>query len=69
MQVSLTEDSNDVDLLHEMRQNANIMYDEGDYQGAASIFSEVLSINPNCIRSNFNMGVILHTMGLSVSKH
>ncbi|OQR92754.1 hypothetical protein THRCLA_08617 [Thraustotheca clavata] len=53
----------DEELLHEMRRNANIMYDEGDFHGAAVIFSEVLAINPNCIKSNFNLAVILHTMG------
>ncbi|CAK4480740.1 unnamed protein product [Aphanomyces euteiches] len=50
-------------MLHEMRKNANIRYDEGDFHGAASIFSEVLALSPQCARSNFNMAVILHTMG------
>ncbi|EQC41791.1 hypothetical protein SDRG_00654 [Saprolegnia diclina VS20] len=50
-------------LLQEMRRNANIMYDEGDFHGAACIFSDVLALDPRCIKSNFNLAVILHTMG------
>ncbi|OQS01220.1 hypothetical protein ACHHYP_01755 [Achlya hypogyna] len=53
----------DAQLLHQMRHNANVMYDEGDFHGAASVFSDVLALAPTCIKSNFNLAVILHTMG------
>ncbi|KAF0716862.1 Aste57867_2627 [Aphanomyces stellatus] len=58
-------DDTDEEMLHAMRQNANDMYDEGNFHGAASVFSEVLALRPSCSRSNFNLAVILHTMGLS----
>ncbi|KDO32355.1 hypothetical protein SPRG_02833 [Saprolegnia parasitica CBS 223.65] len=55
--------ADDTRLLQEMRRNANVMYDEGDFHGAACVFSDVLALDPCCIKSNFNLAVILHTMG------
>lgn len=46
-----------------MRDEASDAFENGDFLKAARRFVDVLLENPTCAKANFNLAVILQTMG------
>lgn len=49
--------------LAEMRDDATVHFESGEFLAAATLFERVLLANPTCPKANFNLAVILQTLG------